>query len=315
MLASEPRSIWRSRAASDRDGSTDLIDVEGHRWSYEELLAHAPHPEPDEELWVAGHQQARNSLKRLCAELAELELDLAVVIGDDQLEMFERTNLPALGLYCGERVALDPLEEMPVALRDAFVDLGNDGSVRDGDPDAARRVARSLADQGFDITVVTEPGPRRAIGHAYGAIAKQLVPAPTVRLLPLFINTYYDPNQPTPMRCYELGAALRRAVEALDGNRRVGLIASGGLSHFIVNESFDRDLLSAIRDGHHEYLQNLVGANLQSGTSEVRNWICAAGAIGDLEYRWSDYVAGIRTAAGTGTGLAFALWSDAGDDT
>jgi 3-O-methylgallate 3,4-dioxygenase len=45
---------------------------------------------------------------------------------------------------------------------------------------------------------------------------------------------------------------------------------------------------------------------LQSGSSEIRNWICLAGAAGAMDVAWSSYAPGYRTPALTGTGLAFA---------
>ncbi|GAA1872027.1 hypothetical protein GCM10009836_61160 [Pseudonocardia ailaonensis] len=309
MLSSEGRSIWQSRAESDRNGSTELIDVAGRRWAYDDLLAGGAGAEPDVDRWLGEHLRARTAMARLGKDLEALDLDLAVIVGDDQLEMFDASSMPAIALYSGPEVPLEPLEGMPAPLREAFRDLGNDGSVRQGDPDAAVQLVRSLTESGIDITVVGGIGSGRAIGHAYGAIAKQLVPDPSIRIVPVFLNTYYEPNQPTPRRCHELGAALRRAIEALAGNRRVAVIASGGLSHFIVDQELDHLVLAAMENGDHERLQQLATPGLESGTSEIRNWVCAAGAIGDLGFRWSEYVPVVRTAAGTGTGLAFALWS------
>jgi 3-O-methylgallate 3,4-dioxygenase len=48
---------------------------------------------------------------------------------------------------------------------------------------------------------------------------------------------------------------------------------------------------------------------LNSGSSEIRMWICVAGAAEHLDFAWSRYVPGYRTPAGSGTGLGFALWS------
>ena len=50
-------------------------------------------------------------------------------------------------------------------------------------------------------------------------------------------------------------------------------------------------------------------AQLESGSSEIRNWICAAGALEHLDLDWVDYFPGYRTSAGTGTGLCFARWA------
>jgi 3-O-methylgallate 3,4-dioxygenase len=43
-----------------------------------------------------------------------------------------------------------------------------------------------------------------------------------------------------------------------------------------------------------------------SGSSEIRNWICLAGAVTALDLDWVSYTPGYRTPALTGTGLCFA---------
>jgi hypothetical protein len=47
---------------------------------------------------------------------------------------------------------------------------------------------------------------------------------------------------------------------------------------------------------------------LESGTSEIRNWIAAAGALEGLDMHVVDYVPSYRSEAGTGVGMAFAVW-------
>ena len=113
-----------------------------------------------------------------------------------------------------------------------------------------------------------------------------------VPLIPVLLNTYYPPNTPTPARCYQLGQALRRAVEHSTEDLRVAVIASGGLSHFVVDETFDRALLDALRRKDAAFFRNAPLSKLMSGSSEIRNWICMAGAAGPLEMVWSSYVPG-----------------------
>src|SRR3546814_5049416 len=92
-------------------------------------------------------------------------------------------------------------------------------------------------------------------------------------IVPLALNTYYAPNQPTPRRCYALGQAIRRAVESYPEDIKVGVIASGGLSHFVVDEELDRGLIEAIRTKDVAALTSMDRAKLNSGSSEIRNWI------------------------------------------
>jgi 3-O-methylgallate 3,4-dioxygenase len=137
----------------------------------------------------------------------------------------------------------------------------------------------------------------------------QDVPQQVVPIVPVCINTYYPPNQPTPRRCYRLGQAIREAVEAYPADIRVGIIGSGGLSHFVVDEALDRGFLDMLRRNDANAIQNLPRQLLNSGSSEIRNWICVAGAVEHLSLEWSHYEPGYRTPAGTGTGLGFAFWS------
>ena len=55
-----------------------------------------------------------------------------------------------------------------------------------------------------------------------------------------------EDNQATPARRYALGQALRRAIERWDSGKRVAIMASGGLSHQIVDEDLDRTVVNAL---------------------------------------------------------------------
>jgi 3-O-methylgallate 3,4-dioxygenase len=126
------------------------------------------------------------------------------------------------------------------------------------------------------------------------------------------LNTYYPPNQPTPPRCVALGRAIGALVESFPGDARIGIMASGGLSHFTVDEDLDRQVLDAIRRKDMDALAALPVRKLQAGSSEIRNWMVAAAAALDLELTWAAYVPGYRTPALTGTGLGFASWGGRG---
>ena len=130
-----------------------------------------------------------------------------------------------------------------------------------------------------------------------------------VPIVPICINTYYPPNQPAPRRCYKLGQAIRAAVESYPEDKRVGIIGSGGLSHFVVDEALDRGFIDMLKRNDAAGIQALPREKLNSGSSEIRNWISLAGAVEHLALEWSLYEPGYRTPAGTGTGLGFAFWS------
>jgi hypothetical protein len=102
--------------------------------------------------------------------------------------------------------------------------------------------------------------------------------------------------------------ALGRALRDCPQDLRVAVVASGGLSHFIVDEALDQTILQALQSGDHQALRDLPRGALNSGSSEILNWVVTAGAVKELPLTWHKYHSLRRTSAGTGVGAAFALW-------
>jgi len=105
-----------------------------------------------------------------------------------------------------------------------------------------------------------------------------------------------------------LGKALRELIAQWPQDLRVGVIASGGLSHFVVDEALDQQVLQAIRNKDSAALAAFDPKLLQAGSSEIRNWLVVGEMARELDLDHVDYIAGYRTPALTGTGLAFAAW-------
>ena len=91
---------------------------------------------------------------------------------------------------------------------------------------------------------------------------------------------------------------------------RVALIASGGLTHFVIDETVDRTFLNALRDKEFEPVFALGEKTFRDGTSEMKNWIPVAGAMAQLglEPHLLDYVPCYRSEAGTGNAMGFVYW-------
>ncbi len=87
------------------------------------------------------------------------------------------------------------------------------------------------------------------------------------------------------------------------------MIASGGLTHFVIDEEFDEQVLDAMVDGDAS-LAGVPEDMFQSGTSEIKNWIAVAGIMAEagLQMRLVDYVPCYRSEAGTGSAMGFACW-------
>ncbi|HWN56425.1 MAG TPA: hypothetical protein VNP91_15030, partial [Methylomirabilota bacterium] len=109
---------------------------------------------------------------------------------------------------------------------------------------------------------------------------------PIPPLVPIWVNCFVAP-QPTARRCFAFGQHIARVVARSPWN--VGIIATGGLSHFPelslprVGETdtvFDRKLIHWMESGEHEPLLDLTTAELhKAGEHEFLNWMVLLGAV------------------------------------
>ena len=159
----------------------------------------------------------------------------------------------------------------------------------------------------FDIARSNQLKAEIGLGHAFTYLY-QLMPDCTIPIVPFMVNTYNPPNAPTPKRCYGLGQALRRAIEAWPEDRRVAVMASGGLSHQIIDEEIDKVTVDGLLNKNQAALCALTEERLTLGTSEIRNWIALAGAMEPMEMTLVDYIPAYRSLAGMGCAMGFAYW-------
>lgn len=309
---------WEQRAQDDRRNAS-LYTLDGRRQSYDQLLAERGEPYSEQSNTVHFPdlaRQAEAALDQLEARLYEAQPDVVLVIGDDQDELFGFDNMPAISVYRGEEVVMKemPLRHPRLAWADKsfWAGYGMDMPRRfPGAPKLAEDLIRGLIRLGVDVaTSNSVPNPaQRAFGHAYGFIYQRLMRRLQVPMLPVLINTYFPPNNPTAARCFEFGSHIAHALAASPIDAKVAVVASGGLSHFLCEEAFDRKLLTAMRTHDVQTLTQVTQESLCSGSSEIRNWIAMAGAVGHLQCHYEEYIPVYRTAVGTGIGLGFAAWS------
>ncbi len=323
MLAPDPLDLWATRAIQDQT-DTGLLDAEGRPQAYDALAEAAGDRYRDQlapEVWQEKWDRSHRAIQRMRDDLVTLEPDLLVIVGDDQRELFFETLQPALAVFMGETVKMSRGQvphDLPAdridKVREFLSRLGCDGREHPADPKASLQIVQSLVGQGFDVASMSGLPGDREFGHAFGwALGPMLAGTPweqnAIPSVPVMLNTYFPPNQPSSARCYDLGVALARAVEDLPGDRRVVVVGSGGLSHFVVDEELDRSVLSALERQDAQALRAIPENRINSGTSEVRNWLTVGGAAAHLATKWTEYVPAYRSAAGTGVGLAFGVWA------
>ena len=102
------------------------------------------------------------------------------------------------------------------------------------------------------------------------------------KVIPLCVNVIQYP-QPTALRCFKLGQAIRRAVDSFPEDITVGIWGTGGLSHQlggeragVVNPDFDKC-----------FLDNLVSDPMANASLTHTDFIREAGAEGIEMIMWN----------------------------
>jgi hypothetical protein len=315
-LLNSPPEDYPKHAEIDAKGRR-LYDKAGRPCTYGDLLAQAD-PSIQEQIRPEVLEQRAErcniNIGRLATVIAQAQLDALIVVGDDQNEQFSDDNMPAVLIYSGETIENNPLQmedDAPSFWRRARSQYHEASGPR-AYPVAAKlalHLIEGLMDRGFDISHSKRLAKPHGEGHAFGFVHRRLMTDAVIPIVPVALNTYFPPNQPRPVRCYELGQSIRDAVEAFPGEAQVGILASGGLSHFTVDEELDRRVLDGCRGKDARSLSSIPVHRLNSGSSEIRNWITVAGACEHLATEWQEYIPCYRSAAGTGCGMGFAVWN------
>jgi len=131
-------------------------------------------------------------------------------------------------------------------------------------------------------------------------------------LVPMLVNSI-EPPMPSLARCYAWGSLVRKAIESFPGNERIGVLATGGLSHSIgektmgaIHEEFDRQTISLFSQDEKSlvaYLEKELPRR-GNGSEEVRNWLVAHGAARGRGFELVDYLPVPAVIVGCG----FASW-------
>ena len=152
-----------------------------------------------------------------------------------------------------------------------------------GDPALATEILETAYDHGIEPSFAYE----LQFDHGTMVPLSLIMPKMDRPVVPVLFNTLAVP-QPTAKRCLALGRVIGDI--AARSKRRIGLIATGGLSHDpgernhgVIDSDFDAKFLAAMAAGDGErlgrYSRNEFAA-AGSGAFELLSWVALAGALG-----------------------------------
>ena len=163
-----------------------------------------------------------------------------------------------------------------------------------GHPELAAHIAQSVIQQDFDLTIVNKMDVDHGLTVPLSLMFGQ-PPADDFRwpcpVIPFAVNVVQYPV-PSGQRCFNLGKAIRKAVESYDEDLKVQIWGTGGMSHQLqgpraglINKTFDNAFLdklisdpaAAAAIPHIDYVREAGSEGI-----ELVMWMIARGAMNDV---------------------------------
>jgi protocatechuate 4,5-dioxygenase beta chain len=207
--------------------------------------------------------------------LAKVKPDIAVLVYNDHGLNFFLDKQPTFAIGCAPEYRSTD-EGWGIPIMPAFK----------GDEDLSWHLAQSLIADEFDMVTCQE----MVVDHAFTLPMALLWPDQNwpVRTVPISVNTVLFPL-PSAKRCYKLGQSIGRAIEAFEGDARIVVIGTGGLSHQLegkraghINKPFDLKFMDSMIDDPTwatQYSDRELVEHTGTQGVELINWLVARGAL------------------------------------
>lgn len=218
---------------------------------------------------LAGFDEARQIVEQTRA-------DAIVIFSTDHFDRCFYDNLPPFLVAVGEEAEGPISEFLPIPK----VKVKLDGEL-----------GRFLVSEGLDGGVDFASSANLPLDHAEVVPLRYITPQWNVPIVPIVLNAFAPP-MPSLKRCFDVGAFVGRAIERWPAKKRVVVIGTGGISHWVgmpemgrINADFDRWFLQCLLEGksaeviekykNWEELEKTAG----NGGQEIRDWLAVAGAM------------------------------------
>ena len=212
------------------------------------------------------------------AWMAEAKPDVVIMVYNDHVNAFDFKIIPTFAIGCADTF---PIADEGWGARPVPTVTGY--------PEFAAHMIQSLVLDEFDITIVNE----MEVDHGLTTPMSLLFGSPKawpVRVIPLAVNVIQYPA-PTGNRCYNLGKAIKTAVESWDEDLNVVIFGTGGMSHQIqgpraglVNKEFDTAFLDGLTRDPEALAKIPPLTYLRDAGNEAIElvmWLIMRGALGD----------------------------------
>lgn len=210
--------------------------------------------------------------------IREQKPDVVFLVYNDHATAMSLANIPTFAISCSEEYesADEGWGKRPVP------------NIM-GHPDLAWHVRQSVIQQDFDLSVLNDIDLDHGLTVPLSLMFDQSEPWPCT-VIPFAVNVVVYPP-PSGNRCYQLGKAIRKAIESYDDDLNVQIWGTGGMSHQLqgpraglINAEFDKQFMDDLIDNpgkaaaipHIEYMRYA-----GSEAVELVMWLIMRGALDD----------------------------------
>ena len=204
--------------------------------------------------------------------------DVIFLVYNDHASAFDLKMIPTFAIGCAERFGIADEGWGPRPVPDVV-----------GHPDLAWHIAHSAIKDDFDLTIIND----MEVDHGLTVPLSLMYGQPEAwpcKVIPFAVNVVIYP-QPSGQRCYNLGKAIRRAVDSFDEDLNVQIWGTGGMSHQLqgpraglINEEFDKAFLDRLisepealaKMPHVDYMREAGSEGV-----ELVMWLIMRGALDD----------------------------------
>ena len=186
-------------------------------WIYIGAIAFPETAHPD------ARARTEEATRKLGKSLTDAKPNILIAFLDDHFENFYRSNMPTIAVGVADTHS-GPADQLMQALRIPKK------HVFPGNPKLAEHILTSLVHDGFDCSRVGSAEFGQNLLMPWVLMQTNLQPA-DLCVIPIYLNVFTPPLMKYS-RAYALGEAVSRAIEKMPEECHVGLICTGGLSHW-----------------------------------------------------------------------------------
>jgi Catalytic LigB subunit of aromatic ring-opening dioxygenase. len=163
-MLSTPPEEWGQRVLADKKNKEHYY--KSRTWTFDQLVearkAENLGKQIELPVWRERHAACRKALGQLAAVFAEVKPDVAVIVGNDQKEIFRDAYTPAISVFYGKTIVNTMFSDERIAALPPGIAIAIPGHIPPGGatypgaPELGQHIVKSLVADEFDVSTLTE---------------------------------------------------------------------------------------------------------------------------------------------------------------